>query len=218
MKSLDILGNTDASFRMTPVLSGSDNFLLVGCISVRNEVDGKVASKETLSKLCIYTSSEDVHYQSMDCELLNQLNIPLITRDLCEKSFSLSVSFGGSNWPELVKLSIERPGCRVNHVRVPNLSLIICLVHDVVTIESDIDLFIEQQDFLYNCMEIQDETFLLGNGPELNDLVFSNMEEQAEPIHNQSVSPLNDELCLMHSLIAKYESSKAYHTNPELSS
>ena len=218
MNSLDILGDTDASFRMTPVLSVSDKFLLVGCISVRNEADGKLASKETMSKLCIYTSSEEVHYQSMDCELLNQLNIPLTTRESCEKLFSLSFSFGESNWPELVKLSIERPGCRVNHVRIPNLNFIICLVHDVVTIESDIDLFIEQQDFLYNCMEIQDETFLLGNGPEPNDIVFSNTEEQEEPIHNPSISPLYDELCLMHSLIAKYESSKAYNTNPELSS
>lgn len=211
MKTLDWLGDTDASYRLTPVVSEADLHLMICCISVNNEIDGTVVPKDTLAKLRIVSSTSHGQSYSMSCELLSNLVIPLPERSLIGNSFCLSLSFDGNVWTDLIKLALDTHGCRVNHVPVPGLELSLCFVHDTVHIESDIDLFIEQQDFLYNCMEIQEEVHLLGKGPELSDLFIPHQEEKRE-IWDESQTPLNHELRVMNSLIAKYESSKSLHT------
>jgi hypothetical protein len=102
---------------------------------------------------------------------------------------------------------MRSPGFRVNHAHIPGPDLMLCVTHDFVEIDSEIDLFIEQQDFLYNCMEIQEEIYLMGRGPELSDFLQPITDEHKE-VSDCDPTSLNHELYIMNSLIAKYESSR----------
>jgi hypothetical protein len=105
----------------------------------------------------------------------------------------------------------------------------ICFVHQLVDVTDDTDTFIEEQEFLFNVMEIQDKVFLDANVPIPVHYVESKVILSSDSLCEQTIDSSSDddsgsgrqagsandlsellrnELRLMNSLVNKYETNR----------
>ena len=147
-----------------------NRFLQACVISVTDSATGSSIYSSDSSRLQL--RDEACKVPGVDIGNLTTLKVPLNTDDpwslvtfltLCVSSNQLQLS-------ERVEVPIVDSGCRVTYYTLQSLGLTMCLVHDVVTCTTEIDSFIEEQDFLYNCMEIQEKLFLRDDATMLANL------------------------------------------------
>jgi hypothetical protein len=182
-------------------------FLFSCCIGI-TEGDGISYNKLRKARYCASDLMED-------STPLYNLNL-LITRlnSLLEEDSSRTQSLTVFTDDPLVRDDISVPlyetGCRVSYFPLKNLRITICIVHEVVKCFSEVDLFIEEQDFLYNCMEIQDEIFIVGSSA----VAKSRNREPVAPevVAFKDASQVDHELEMMQSLISKYSRSDTFKT------
>ena len=199
----------------TPDPSMPECVLMVSCISVRNTSDSKIIPKEKLSRIRIYPSCGSHSKQFISADLIDHISIGLTDDDLMGDSYKLMISFGDQASTQPIKVPLHMTGCRYSHFLIESLQMTVCLVHDILEVQSDTDLFIEEQDFLYNCMNIQEELFLR------KTIVDTSIcADVMQPCPVQVPPPATDverlacELEVMNSLIAKYERAKAVSVDP----
>ena len=202
-------GSHTPTYVATPTLTEHESVLLIACVSARRTGDNRLLPKEKLSRTRIYPSVGSCSKQYITCETIDSISIGLSMDELSMGPYSVCVSLG----EELVNVSIQLPlnssGCRYSYYIIDSLQLNLCIVHDVVSVESDIDLFIEEQDFLFSCMEIQDELFLKDYIPQPIDSPVHEDLSPSSPVNcDLDHIKLNNELRVMNSLIAKYEQNR----------
>lgn len=193
---------------VTPDLT-ENHVLLVACISARRLADNRILSRRMLSNLRIFPSNGVRSKEYITCDMIDSMSIHLSPDSLTRSPFMLSVEVDGKC--SQINVPLNRSGCRYSHYVVNSAGISLCLVQDVVPIGSDTDLFIEEQDFLFSCMEIQEEIFMGENGPLPLDETHVQPElQQVSPrLPPQEQSEVSDEIRVMQSLIAKYEQTRA---------
>jgi hypothetical protein len=104
---------------------------------------------------------------------------------------------------ENIRIPVSSQGCRITRFDLKTIDAIIFLVHEIVACRSDIDFFVEEQDFVYNCMEIQEDMFLFGNIPD--SPITAPVNDETIIINtNDDFSVFEEELQSMNSLISRY--------------
>jgi hypothetical protein len=193
---------------VTPDLT-QNHVLLVACISARSLVDNRILSRRMLSNLRIFPSNGVCSKEYITCDMVESMSIHLSPDSLTGASYMLSVEVDGKC--SQIHVPLNRPGCRYSYYVVKSVGISLCLVQDAVLIRSDTEHFIEEQDFLFSCMEIQEEIFMGENGPLPLDETHVQPElHQLSPrLPLQEQSEVCNEIRVMQSLIAKYEQTRA---------
>jgi hypothetical protein len=93
---------------------------------------------------------------------LSVLKVPLYMDPSLQQVLDLNLTDGGTAIHKL-DIPIADSGCRVTYFSIESMGVSLCLVHESVKCVSDVDLFIEEQDFTYACMDIQENLFLRHN-------------------------------------------------------
>jgi hypothetical protein len=212
------------SYVQTPVLSEKDSFFLIACISARSKQNHRLLSKGALSNYKIYPFEGSPRKEFLSCDSLDHLVIALPHSEAGMASCSLSVVSACDEESVLIQLPLHVGGCRYSYFVIESLNLSLCLVHELVSVESGTDLFIEEQEFLFSCMEIQHELFLRENAPQPipSPPIDDHIPESPQNGDRDQIK-LSTELRVMNSLIAKYEqtrvssSTTGYNSNSTLS-
>ena len=141
----------------TPTKRGVHRYCLISCISARYQSDNRMLSKEVLSKLTLRVTGGGLKPECITCECVNHMCIPVDS--FPNQQISVSVDSGGNHSLDHITIPVI-PGCRVSYFAINEMNIVLCIVHDTVEVSNESELFIEEQDFLYNCLNIQEELFL----------------------------------------------------------
>jgi hypothetical protein len=193
------------AYSTTPALAEPRSHVLVSCISVRYASDNKVVSRDKLSKLKLPPNLGSSSPNSIACDSFGHLRISIGQSSMPSEELRLVVSFGADQPEEHVFLPVGS-GCRVTYFTLTHMNIVICLVHDCISTMTDAELFIEEQDFLYNCLEIQDEIFLSGssNGSPRD----SRKPHGSAPIETLPHEAVDFELNSINCLLQKYAQTR----------
>lgn len=182
-------------------------FLFTCCIGII-ESDADSYHKLGLARYCASELPED-------STALYNLNLLITRLDLpADGTLSgvqtLSIFTDNPLSRDDVSVPLYEAGCRVSYFPLTDLGITICLVHEIVRCFSEVDLFIEEQDFLYNCMEIQEEIFVRGSSVTTET---RSPEAVVPEIHDDKDTSLVDhELEMMQNLISKYTRGASFKT------
>jgi len=199
----------DLPFR-DPVEVHGKRVLLVCPIKIQSSTRSRAAKPEEVKS---YTMSVERDMKSCT-KLANLELISILLSDSVPESIAFKIS--DSSDSQSFSLNLRGSGCRITCLSLNTLGLSITMVQDVVAFESDVDRFIEEQDFLYNCMEIQEE-LLFQDAWDPTVYMSSTTSVPASspgvPVAFSSGMPpafdIEQEMDAMESLIRKYLPAKA---------
>jgi hypothetical protein len=174
------------------------SFLLVCPVASRNlrDIDPSIVSG-SIGPLSLRVNSGTP--SEVEVGSLETIRRPL-SRDLQD---DISGSFICGLSTEEIFIPVTANGCHVALFPIKRWGTSVCVVYQVIRCESDIDIFMEEQEFAYSCMEIQEELFLLPNIRQEVTLPKPNHDNQA-PQGTSFSTEIDVELRLMDSLIQKY--------------
>jgi hypothetical protein len=141
----------------TPPRPSKSGVLFVCCI---NKISFENSQQEaTINHSQLKLRGVTYNCASVGIGEFSVLKIPLDAVCNDSESIKLNLSDGGM-FSENLDIPISDAGCRVTYFSFDSIGLTMCLVHELVLCPSTIDLFIEEQDFTYACMDIQEKLFL----------------------------------------------------------
>ncbi len=240
-EDLDASENLDAKdvpFSATPIILDSPHqVLLITCISIRDETHYRILHPSTTCRLRLCPSIGIPLQQSVNVDNLDVLTIGLPPSDCFSNQYEVSIKLYHDadralvlHGIEHIKIPLHLGGCRFSHFPLNSLSATMCLVHQLVDVSDDTDLFIEQEEFLFTAMSIQHNLFLGESIPSPVHYVESkvvlstswmNEADQIEPSQSSyfdSTSILDEEIQAMNTLTKLYESqSKSTTRNSSFS-
>ena len=216
--SLENLSETQGigtGYSQTPELSSESSFLcLLSCISVRDISSNRLLTRDKLSSLRLFVPTNTAGKAYIRCDVVDQVSINLGTNRDRPNGITVKIISGTDKSAVSIQIPTSKPGCQYSYFKLEALNLTLCMVHDVVSVHSQSDLFTEEQDFGYTCLEIQEDLFLLDNTSV--SIVNHTIEQRSPdlPAHSEiDQFQLNDELRVMNSLIAKYEQTRSSNTS-----
>ena len=181
----------------------SDKTILLVCIIKLQSMEGMSAHKPL-----------DLRNGSMCAEHDNSISVKLtnlesMAVDLKSSSFQpVSFRVTDGTLSQSFSLPVSGTSCRISSIALEDLGLSISIVHDVVSYRSDIDRFIEEQDFMYSCMEIQEEFLLQEQGPIECSSLTKSIPATSPVLPTEDDVDFDQELNAMESLIQKYQPKK----------
>lgn len=238
IEAIDTKDSVEVPFTATPILLDSTHqVLLLCCISVRDEANYRILSPQVSSRLRVSATAGVSSQSSVRVDNLDMLTIGLPPSECFSNYYEVQVLLHHdsgrstvSNTPELLKVPLHLGGCRFSHFPLTSISATMCLVHQLIDVNDETDLFIEEQEFLFTAMSIQQNLFLGESIPSPVQYVESkvvlstswmNEPDSNEPSRSSyfdSASILDEEIQAMNSLAKMYESkSKSTTRNSSFS-
>ena len=200
-------GNFDLPFSMTPILEDSTQLLMIACISMREFSDNRLVSSEKSGPVKFHVSSGVSSKPYVMADGLDQLTIQLSSVDCAKPTYDLWVSVG-ETMIELIPLPYKLAGCRASYFPISSLNCTVCLVHQLLSGVSDLDMFVEEQEFMFSVLEIQDTLFLRdGEVPAPIHYVESSVVYQDNEHRDEDETHcdfFSTELQMMASIMKKY--------------
>jgi hypothetical protein len=160
---------------------------------------------------------------NLSADSVDALLIGLALDETFKQHYDLWVILEEKGTHEKVRVPIHLEGCRFTYFSLDSMEATMCLVHQLIDVTDDTDIFVEEQEFLFHVMDIQDRVFLVDQIPPpvhyveskviLQDesdtsCAFDSMTASAprnDDMEDLSVM-LREELRIMNSLVNKYES------------
>jgi hypothetical protein len=214
------------TFSCTPIpLDTTRQLLLISCISVRNSKNNCIIDHSDLKNLLILPTAGIPSKSNLAADSVDALLIGLALDETFKQHYDLWVILEEKGTHEKVRVPIHLDGCRFTYFSLDLMDATMCLVHQLVDVTDDTDMFVEEQEFLFSVMDIQDRVFLADHIPQPvhyveskvilqpeDDLISSTdsirgsaSRNEGKDIEDLSVM-LREELRIMNSLVNKYES------------
>ena len=161
---LPVYPDTEAEcqFSMTPILHDSLQVLMLACISTRGIHDNLLVPAETAERILLFPSDGKCSKSFIRGEGLEHLTIHLASVDCINPVYNVWVGMEGEETRELIRVPYRLSGCRASYFPISTLNSTICIVHQLIEYDDsmNLDLFTEEQEFLFNVLEVQDCLFL----------------------------------------------------------
>jgi len=200
---------------------------MVSCISVRDSRYNKIVERDDLTELLILPTAGVPSKGNLAADCVDAMLIGLAMDETFKQHYDMWVISERKGAHEKVRVPIHLDGCRFTYFSLDSLGATMCLVHQLVDVTDDTDAFVEEQEFLFSVMEIQDRLFLSGDVPVPVHYVESKVILQSEEgdsscLTDSTPAPtlrsdntqkemddlsvvLREELRIMNSLVNKFE-------------
>ena len=219
------------TFSCTPIpLDNTRQILMISCISVRDSRYNRIIDSSDLAELLILPTAGVPSKSNLAPDRVDAMLIGLAMDETFKQHYDLWVILEGKGAHEKIRVPIHLDGCRFTYFSLDSIGATMCLVHQLVDVNDDTDTFVEEQEFLFSVMDIQDRLFLSGEVPLPVHYVESKVILQPEEVDASSLDDstpgraptlkhdvsqkdmddlsvvLREELRIMNSLVNKYES------------
>ena len=222
-------GELTQTFSCTPIpLDNTRQILLISCISVRDSRTNQLIESTDLSELLILPTAGTPSKSSLSADCVDAMLVGLAMDETFKQHYDMWVILERKAAHEKVRVPIHLDGCRFTYFSLDSMGATMCLVHQLIDVSDDTDTFVEEQEFLFSVMDIQDRLFLSGDVPPPVHYVESKVILQPEDEDDVSdftdTTPastlktdnsqkemddlsvvLREELRIMNSLVNKYE-------------
>jgi len=219
-------GELTQTFSCTPIpLDNTRQILLISCISVRDSRTNRIIDGKDLSELLILPTAGVPSKSNLPADSVDAMLVGLAMDETFKQHYDMWVIMESKGAHEKVRVPIHLEGCRFTYFSLDSIGATMCLVHQLVDVTDDTDTFVEEQEFLFSVMDIQDRLFLSGDVPPPVHYVESKVilrpeEDDASSLTDSTPGPtlksdhsqmddlsavLREELRIMNSLVTKYE-------------
>ena len=217
------------TFSCTPIpLDTTRQLLMISCISVRNSNDNRIIDRHDLANLLILPTAGVPSKGNLVANCIDTMIVGLSMEESFKQHYDMWVILEDKGAHEKIRVPIHLDGCRFTYFSLESMGSTVCMVHQLVDVSDETDVFVEEQEFLFSVMEIQSRLFLSGHVPQpvhyVESKVILQPDEDVSCLTESTPAPgsrfdgshsgkdmddlsmvLREELRVMNSLVSKYE-------------